>query len=633
VRNFNSNKLTGLCIPGRTPENDTFVGQNSTPPPSEYFGDKILGMGMSYKNSTPSAAKTYLASCGIMDSTNNYFYTTGDPSTSNAANIALVNNSGSQAVSTNALSIFKTIFATKGMVFPILSGNTGNLTTQTFTENRCMRAPGASCFSDLDCAPSKAISDKIKMLNSEDTAVTFTLNKYEVKFWQEELVCAQDKGKNETTYSAFNNRCCREVGKTISLPSTDLSNPLLMGSIPGVDIKISEKFRYTRVATVYKDQKNDPSNFPVLNTAISNQCTNTTSSAGCLDTSALTNQFITFSAYAERTSCSGDWVRNFSNGNHTWDKNRLTQPFNLLMFQCMNWSPSFNNYSCAGLAQNDPGCSLVQTSPTSSKAKGVMNFLGKLELLGIPQIAIESEDYYNTTTPGDLSCLSNPSFPADLHYPGGSAADASSMYLPPIQIYAASIPNKREYYDSTAVKQLYSAADLTNFQSPLKLIFKSDEVASCLAAGTIMAVGADPNLCCTGFINSQNNLCQLPDYVDVSLYTNRYVSSEAKKLNISLFDQNGYIKDPSYAVQLACSKNICSSGVLAYGILVSYLLTPGQENINQKYFRFMEGADASENTNGLLNQYKSGLKLNNHAYCFPKNSTSTTDLRITNCVN
>jgi hypothetical protein len=72
-----------------------------------------------------------------------------------------------------------------------------------------MRAPGASCFSDLDCAPSKVIADKIKLLNSEEDVLTALLNTYEIKFWQEELVCSQATPKNDPTYSSFKNRCCR----------------------------------------------------------------------------------------------------------------------------------------------------------------------------------------------------------------------------------------------------------------------------------------------------------------------------------------------------------------------------------------------------------------------------------------
>lgn len=640
AKNFNSNKIAGICIPGRSPESSTFVSQNSTIPASEYTGDKVLGIGMSYRKNEASPVSTYLAACSITDSTNNYFYAKGTPNSSNSANIDLIRNSGTQAISTNALNIFNSLFNAKGISFNLFKNNATVLTTTAFTENRCMRAPGASCFSDLDCAPSKIIADRVKMISAEDTTITAILNKYEVKFWQEELVCSQATSKSNAAYSPFNNRCCREVGKTISIANSDIENLLLNDRVPGIDIGMASttdtKFRYSRVATVYKDQESDPANFPVLVTAIKDQCTG----AGCLNTALLTNQFKTFSAYAERTSCSGDWIRNFDNGNHKWDSTRF-QTFNPSMFKCFNWLPGNDGFKCEGMEQDDPACRLIQTSPYSGKAKGVMNFLGKLELSGIPQIAIESQDYFTGATEGDLSCRS---FPTDQNgcYPGhpdpatcvvrtsGPQTSSAANYAYPTQIFTTGAV--REYFDTTAGQQLFSANDNLNFQS-MKKVFKADEVVSCLPAGTTMAVGADANLCCTGFINSLTNKCQLPDFVDISIYTNRYVSSEARKLSANLFDANGYIKDPSYVAQLACEKSMCASGTLAYGILISKLKTPGQESIEQKHFRFLESSAATDDANGLLTLYNKGLKLNTHAYCFPAGATGSEDLTIISCGN
>ncbi|MFA6238721.1 MAG: hypothetical protein WC635_15405 [Bacteriovorax sp.] len=631
ARNFNSNKIAGLCIPGRTPESNTFVGQNSTIPSSEYTGDKILGIGMTYKNSDTTPVQSYLASCSVMDTTENYYYAKGTPNSSNSANSELIRSSATQNISTNALAIFKSIFeSTKKLSFPVYSNSSAPLTTLTFGPNRCMRAPGASCFSDLDCAPSKSIADKIKMLSAEDSEVTAIINKYEVKFWQEELVCSQSTPKNSSTYSAFENRCCREVGKTISIATDDNSIPLLNSSAPGLDIVMSEQMRYSRVATVYKDQKDDPTNYPPLQGAVKDQCTSVT---GCMNTSALVNQFKTFAAYATRTSCTGDWIRNFNDGKHIWSSSKL-QEFNPAMFRCMNWLPGNDNFTCQGYEVDDPGCKMIQTSPYTSKGKGVMNFLAKLELSGIPQIAIESEDYYTTATEGDMSCRSYPTNQNGC-YPGhpdpGSCSGATSLvnYTYPSNLYTAAAV--REYRDTTLGLDLYSVSDTTNFVG-IEKVFKADEVVGCFPAGTTMSAGADANLCCTGFINGKNNKCQLQDFVDISVYTNLYVSSEAKKINSSLFDANGYIKDPSYVAQLACEKNMCASGVVAYGVLISKLEIPGQKEAPKK-FRFLESNTAADDANGLLTLFNRGLKLNTHAYCFTAGSDGGEDLTIINCGN
>jgi hypothetical protein len=651
-KNLGSNRVAAICIPGRDPEQTTFINQNTTAPlaASDFNGDKILGIGMTYKKDEANGVSTYLAACAVTDSTNNYFYAKGTtPNAANSANAELIRNSGTQAISTNALYKFKSIFeTTKNIKFPIYSNNTQKIDSLLFTENRCMRAPGASCFADVECAPSKAIADKIKMISAEDATLTAILNKHEIRFWQEELVCSQATPKNDSTYSPINNRCCREVGKTISIASEDTTIPLLNTLVPGIDSVpvsninvLSSSLRYSRVATVYKDQKTDPANFPQLSVAIANEC----GAAGLTCKSMILNQYKTFSAYAERTSCSGDWIRNFSNGNHLWSKDRF-QSFNTAAFQCMNWLPGNNNFSCAGLEQDDPNCRLIQTSPYSGKAKAIMNYMARLELTGIPQIALESQEFFNTATEGDLSCRSFPSN-QNACYPGhpdpttctnnvtvapqNNIGANAANYAYPSQLFTTGAI--AEYKDSSN-KKLYSASDELNFQS-MKKIFKADEVASCLPAGTVMPVGADVNLCCTGFINGKTNKCQLPDFVDVSIYTNRYVSSEAKKLNPTLFDAYGYIKDPSYVQQLACEKSMCASGTLVFGVLVSNLKIPGQEAKDVKLFRFLEGSVASDNANGVLNLFNQGLKLNTHAYCFPAgvNTGGSDDLRIITCGN
>jgi len=111
ARNINSNKVAGLCIPGRNPELDSFISQNTNIPPSEYTGDRVLGTGMSYRSNSVGAQKTYLASCPVLDNTNNYYFaTSSSPAGSNAANSELITNSVAQNISTNAMAIFNSIF-------------------------------------------------------------------------------------------------------------------------------------------------------------------------------------------------------------------------------------------------------------------------------------------------------------------------------------------------------------------------------------------------------------------------------------------------------------------------------------------------------------------------------------------
>lgn len=636
LKNLNTNKALAMCIPGRDIEQTSFLEQNRTAPTTtETQGDKILGLGMSARLNTTTALTSYLNSCSVMDSSKTFYRNAAasPSSTINSTNYPYLRyDAGSQAISTNALNSFNSIFNAKGITFGLLKADTALVTAASFQENRCMRAPAASCFTDMDCAPNKVITDKLKSISADDTTVQAILNKYEIKFWQEELICSQAIAKTSTSYDPKNNRCCRDVGNTISLPSASISNGLDMTKVPGIDYKISEQNRYSRAATMYRETKTDPSTYPELRVPIADQCTSspgTPSTTSCQLTSTVTNQWRTFSGFAEKTSCTGDWVRSFSTGTHKWEVGRF-QTFTATTFQCLNWYPGSGGYTCEAYDADDPNCPIAQTPPTTSKGKDVLSYLGRLELAGIPQIALEASDYYSSTTENGLSCKS---------YPGNRAASypnhptsPTTTYLPPTQLFATGA--LKEFMDAAGVTY-YSAADTTNFKT-MKQVFKADEVVSCLPAGTQMKTGDDPAKCCTGMINATTLKCQLGDYIDVSIYTNRYVSSEAKKLSSTLFDQYGYIKDAAYAASLACEKSMCASGTLAYGVLISRLKTPGQTDSDTKYYRFLEG-NAADNINGLLDLYNKGLKLNNHVYCVPQalasSSTASDDLTIISCGN
>ncbi|MBY0412915.1 MAG: hypothetical protein K2Q18_02055 [Bdellovibrionales bacterium] len=647
VKNLNVNKITAMCLPGRDVEKTNYLDQNMIAPTttgSYYTGDKVTGIGMTLKKGSTVAQPNYLAACSITDTSKNFYRNTTTSAAGLFTNTSIYPNlqydSGSQAISTNALNVFNSLFTTQSMTLGIYKANNVLLTSAAFTENRCLRAPGASCFSDMDCAPSKLISDKIKLLNSEDSALQAIINKYEIKFWQEELVCSQATAKTDALYDPKNNRCCREVGNVISLPAADLNNKISYKKVPGIDLPMSVNVssvetagvgRYSRSASMYKELNTNATTYPDIKVAVANQCTG----VGCATLSSLDYQYRSIAALAEKTSCSGDWVRSFnttSTNSHKWEVSRL-QNYAASNFQCFNWYPgSGAGFTCADYDEEDPNCPVVQTPPTALKAKEILSYLGKLELTGIPQIAFEEKAFFEQANAKGLSCTS---YPGDrTHaYPTNQSAPSGTYSVAP-NIYSAT--TNAEYTDGSTFNWL-SGSDPTNFASTIKQVFKPDEIVSCLEAGTQMKAGDDPAKCCTGVINTKTLKCQLNDFIDVSLYTNRYVSSEAKKLNASLFDKEGYIKDPALAANLACQKQMCASGYLAYGILISKLKVPGQEDSENKYFRFMEGNTKADDENGLLGIYNKGLKLNTHIYCLPEKTATqsnvTEDITIIKCGN
>jgi hypothetical protein len=626
MKNINANKVQGMCLPGRDAEKTTFSEQNNSPAKKEFFGDRVVGIGMTHVQGLVTAEPNYLNACSIMDSSKNYYRNTGATASALFTNTAvfpyLKLDAGSQALSTNALSKINKMFEKKEMTLGIYKTNSALLNTAAYTQNRCLRAPGASCFSDMDCGPSKLIADKAKLLSSDDSDLTAILNKYEIKFWQEELICSQATSKTDALYDPRNNRCCRDVGNVISLPSSDSVNKLNYRTVAGIDyVMDSNVDRYSRSATLYKELNTPSTTFPDLRVAAKDECP-VLNGIGCKNISTLDNQFKTFSLLAEKTSCSGDWVRTFANGSHKWQKSNL-QTYSANMFQCFNWYPGDGGYTCASYDEDDPACPILQTGPTSPKAIEILNYMGKLELLGIPQVTMETPAHYIGATERGLSCKSNP----------GDRSIAYPAYKTPTQIFTPGAIS--EYQDLTKV--MFSAGDATNFQAAsFKQVFKPDEIVSCLPAGTQMKAGDSPDKCCTGIIGPTLK-CQIDDYVDLSVYTNRYVSSAAKSLSTSLFDQAGYIKDPAQVALLACNKQMCASGVVSFGILISSLRTPGHvESGDKKIYRFMEGVPA-DNKDGLLGIYNLGLKLNNHAYCVPKSlaasvqEANSTDIKIFAC--
>jgi hypothetical protein len=701
LHNLSANKAIAMCIPGKNPEATTYEEQNKSVPSSTYFpGDRVVGIGQA-KTLASSKDTLMTSSCGIFDSTGDYFFKTlsptfdltKDPSSYSDA-YDLISAEGSQVISSNALSKIKGLMELKGLTFSQYVSPSSTLSAMSFQQNTCMRAPGASCYSDLDCAPSAPTTAKTNLLSYSDTTITASsgLNPYEIRFWQEPLVCSQSAAKTVSTWDPKNNKCCREAGNTITIGqattvSTDSAyklgynenkNSFSYVGVPGIDSSLNSWNRYSRNATIYKENRSDATTYPALLAPLADQCTNylstTAASNGCLSLDTLTNQHNTFNVMGSKTSCTNSWVRVFGNGTHIWSSSRF-QTFNSVAFRCFNWFPNTTGgYTCSGLDDGDSECTVAQTAPSSSKAKGILKFLGKLELTGIPQIAIPTEDTYMGLSEGDLSCRSNPKG-MTLPYPGDSAG-TTTQYLPPVTIWKnfnstslilsaadtngyittykpSTITQMREIYDSSNTlsgyceilgtctnnyPQYYSANDLSNFSTGSGLIssskiFKSDEFVACQPTGTTMSLTSDYNKCCSGFINETTMKCALPDFVDVSIYTNKYVSSEGNTLNINLFDEDGYIKDPSYVAQVACAKSMCASGKVAYGVLISSLKIPGQETSTTKTYRFLQGSTTADDANGLLTLFNKGLKLNNHAYCIPS-STSTgtsTDLTIVTC--
>lgn len=218
----------------------------------------------------------------------------------------------------------------------------------TLTRDACFRKAGAVCHTDLDCSPNYKHSDLIDILNP-----AFFGNTAEKKYWQEYLVCGQ--GQNEplttsdpdfNTYDITNNRCCREIGKEITMYTEDSA---------GVDE--STNLQTHKFGSYHPSNPNRYSRYNNLNSHYIEE-SGRTPSGGFIRPSANTDktssgtltsspniqdllQWKTFNGSAKRTCCGGGWVRKFADGTNNWSINRLN--IDVTNFRCLSFnSPLIN---------------------------------------------------------------------------------------------------------------------------------------------------------------------------------------------------------------------------------------------------------------------------------------------------
>ena len=623
-----NNNLTALCIPGKVSNNWglTLLQQMRYIPTSDFQGDQVSGIGMSSSGNSPSSE--YLNSCSIVDEDENYFAYDSDNTTKSLTDSELTRYAGSQSLPTNSLKIFESLMG--GSIKLLSDFSSERVDNQILQENRCLRAPGSVCFSDMDCSANDFITKSISSLNSNDSSLYSSINKYEISFWKEKLICSQSDSPDHT-FDIKENRCCRETNKTLTIPSYDLSSDLYYNDeVPGIETDLSDPKRYSGNSVVYKELKDGT--LPTLTVAYDNEC----ASGNCLSTSAMKNQFNTFSKMAERMCCTGNWVRNFhedNGGGHKWNRSK-TQNIDLESFRCLNWNPctgancggsttSPKYFSCEHVADNPDSDLCLQVSTSSNDAESVFNWLDRFELMGIPQTQIQA------TGNSEVMCK------VDVN----DQSQAGTNTIFPRTIGVTPTNSNTEYTDGTNI--YFSGTDSSNFDQNLKMIFSKDQISCCIPGGDFVSATDSADKCCTGFKNADNR-CVLDDYTDVSLFFNRYVSSASKGIADDSFEEDsGYAKksigNPSPEIRrYVCEKQICASNTMATGVAYSTLKKPG---INEgapgevSIKRFLDGRDPSNNYSSMASYFDSGLKWNTHIYCVPNDIEEDPDnnLQIFRC--
>jgi hypothetical protein len=626
------NGIEGMCLPGRNPQSVTLNTQNASLPPGGFEGDRILGMGVS---ASGNQSDRYLNACSIFDTDGNYYalknQNISDLLRSQTNDPNFINLAGGQVLPTNAMAVFESILEESVRV----NFEAEQVTNYVLEENRCLRAPGSACHTDQDCAPNKLITDFLRSIDPRDASLHNRLNMYELLFWKENLVCGQALSKADPAYDLKNNRCCRETNQNIMVGTfINQQGPPFLSSteapvfnqlaIPGVDIALNNPARNSRMAPVRFEMR-DPvqaPRHPPLEVGPSGFCNDAFTCP--LEIEDLTFQFNTLDTLAKRTCCSGHWIRNWNRedngGGHRWEQGR-TQFFNKENLRCLNWivdpsssgSGALRQFTCAHAEEpDDPDC--FARSVTTFQAAPILEWLAKSELLGIPQVAIEVPGFNGVDDVfSELLCIVNPEDMSTEVDSNGFRIVTPGFVLPiqDVNAFDFTSTDDRGFY--------YSARSIEHFDPSMRRIFSEDEFSCCLPAGTEVPQGTSRDRCCTGFINGLTNQCALPDFTNVSLYLNRYVSSEGSGLNDNVYDlKSGYIRSPSTVEQLACQKRICASGTLIRGVAHSPLKIRGKVNSEKVFRRFIDGNDESNNQNGLALLFEEGLRWNNHVYCAPE---------------
>ena len=620
-----NNFVNAVCIPGKnvSAATTTYDLNAVAPVTRPDSSDKILALGVTmsglqnpkYLNACPATTPT-----GVL--VQQYSMNLGDPY------INLYTTT--QNLSTNLLDVPA---ITSQNVFSSTGGS--QVTSIGYQRNACLRAPGASCFSDMDCGPSEFIASKVRT-----ATLTGILNQAEEKYWEEEMICGNPEFKytspgnlNTTTFDPKKNICCRDFGKVFSVYTQDATSDhhwcdtttpgAEFVKVAGVNTNINSFNRYSRVHTGY-DKMTCQLPVPTDKSfALSTKAANSTNRFLQIQT-----QYKTLDAINERTCCTKNWVRSFdttNGGGHRWAQNKL-QNINKKNFRALNWAPFVAGagngiaYQCEVDGYLNPTCEIRDF--TAADTSLYLRFFGALELVGIPQVSIMSSEFVskindNAENSGLAPFIVNE--PVE-----GTVIKAGD-------IGTLGIPVTADFTDGSN-KKLFSGTNYNALESTLKKVFSENEFNCCIPTGKQVPAGTTADQCCTGYVAntgvSTTLRCCLPDFTDVTVYTNRLVSSEGRGLPDSAYDpETGYIKDPVQLKTFAANKAVCCSGKMAYGVAIRKLPIPLGTNqyVNEPDAytkRFVYLSDAVDNNGdvGPIGSYfDAGIRWNDHLYCIPAN--------------
>ncbi|MFP5458649.1 MAG: hypothetical protein ACLGG7_07945, partial [Bacteriovoracia bacterium] len=153
--------VKAICVPGRDVNGSlTYNDVHSRVPPTSDpdAADRILGVGAAGKVSSSSTLNTKLLAMCPATLSGSYVHLNAGSSLTDPTLLA---QTVRQNYSTSLLDMAE--YSALGLFNTV---NNSPALTVGYQRNACLRAPGASCFTDLECAPSEFVATKMRTLSN-----------------------------------------------------------------------------------------------------------------------------------------------------------------------------------------------------------------------------------------------------------------------------------------------------------------------------------------------------------------------------------------------------------------------------------------------------------------------------------
>lgn len=639
-----------ICVPGKDiAGSTTFADAQSRTPPltDKEAADRVFGVGPAAKMINLATTNPKLVS--MCPATVNGTYTHLSPTASIIDPSVFTDAAIRENISSTMLNMTEyaslNLFSSRGPTSSV-TGNSA-ITNIGIQQNACMRTPGSPCLSDMECAPNQWMATKMRSLPNWGG---FTNNPAERAYWTEELTCGNPEPKelfNNFANTAFDlkaNRCCRDTGKAMKIftQQDGASNFLnCVGSntelaIAGLNIPLNSANRNPRNNVIFDvatcEETPSSGKLPALMSP--------TSRAGApfMRLDRLARQYDTLDQMNSRMCCTQNWVRSFhstNGGGYKWGSGR-SQNIKKSVLGGWNWyrdtkftggtlvelqaSEDQEKLACSALNWGTLACEVRDLN--DEQGQNYLRWIANFELVGIPQVMIPlptelTEKLTNETGAPFVRQTS------DLEGTRTPLTDTLTSSVPDVTLNPALPTNG--YISAN------NSAKLAIASGKLKRVFSEDEFNCCVPAGGKVPKSANQNSCCTGTLTdvSGEPRCCLGDFADVSVYLNRYVSSEGRGLPASAYDPHtGYIKDPGQVFAIANAKQLCCSGNIVQGSALARLHIPLQggdilpEAMTRRFVYREDGVDNNDQTQSIGARYDLGFRWNNHFYCAPADYTA-----------